>query len=233
MEEPVLTQGDAVEVSRDGLFDTIDDAAPRDPSGLTTFEDYDLGGPGVAHLHLAPEPAELGAPVDRALAQEHLPLKLREKPGCYVATKLNWSFVGRMARQEGIDDLGLRDHIEFISGVPEQRIIELYSEAELAVVPTAQLVPLPESVTTRQAAAALLCELAFGETSEIHRKLVLDEQVVEGVPPPGATLDIAVACRAHGLRPIDGPYGDFGSRKYVLASLDQSLKRMGLEYVDM
>jgi L-glyceraldehyde 3-phosphate reductase len=31
----------------------------------------------------------------------------------------------------------------------------------------------------------------------------------------------------------DGPYGDLGSRKYLLASLDQSLKRMGLEYVDI
>jgi L-glyceraldehyde 3-phosphate reductase len=30
-----------------------------------------------------------------------------------------------------------------------------------------------------------------------------------------------------------GPYGDHGSRKYLLASLDQSLKRMGLEYVDI
>ena len=30
-----------------------------------------------------------------------------------------------------------------------------------------------------------------------------------------------------------GPYGDFGSRKYLLASLDQSLRRMGLEYVDI
>lgn len=30
-----------------------------------------------------------------------------------------------------------------------------------------------------------------------------------------------------------GPYGDGGSRKYLLASLDQSLKRMGLEYVDI
>ncbi len=30
-----------------------------------------------------------------------------------------------------------------------------------------------------------------------------------------------------------GPYGDFGSRKYLMASLDQSLKRMGLEYVDV
>ncbi len=31
----------------------------------------------------------------------------------------------------------------------------------------------------------------------------------------------------------DGPYGEWGSRKYLLASLDQSLKRMGLEYVDI
>ena len=30
-----------------------------------------------------------------------------------------------------------------------------------------------------------------------------------------------------------GPYGEFGSRKYLLASLDQSLKRMGLDYVDI
>ncbi|MCF6475345.1 L-glyceraldehyde 3-phosphate reductase [Nonomuraea sp. MG754425] len=30
-----------------------------------------------------------------------------------------------------------------------------------------------------------------------------------------------------------GPYGEWGSRKYVLASLDQSLRRMGLEYVDV
>ena len=30
-----------------------------------------------------------------------------------------------------------------------------------------------------------------------------------------------------------GPYGDFGSRKYLLSSLDQSLKRMNLEYVDI
>jgi len=30
-----------------------------------------------------------------------------------------------------------------------------------------------------------------------------------------------------------GPYGDLGSRKYLMASLDQSLKRMGLEYVDI
>ena len=31
----------------------------------------------------------------------------------------------------------------------------------------------------------------------------------------------------------DGPYGDHGSKKYLVASLDQSLRRMGLEYVDI
>jgi L-glyceraldehyde 3-phosphate reductase len=32
---------------------------------------------------------------------------------------------------------------------------------------------------------------------------------------------------------LPGPYGEWGSRKYMLASLDASLKRMGLEYVDI
>ena len=30
-----------------------------------------------------------------------------------------------------------------------------------------------------------------------------------------------------------GPYGDFGSRKYLISSLDQSLKRMNIDYVDI
>ncbi len=36
-----------------------------------------------------------------------------------------------------------------------------------------------------------------------------------------------------GYRMWPGPYGDGGSRKYLVASLDQSLKRMGLDYVDI
>ncbi|MEG1608414.1 MAG: aldo/keto reductase, partial [Clostridia bacterium] len=36
-----------------------------------------------------------------------------------------------------------------------------------------------------------------------------------------------------GYKMWDGPYGDFGSRKYMIASLDQSLKRMQLDYVDI
>ena len=31
----------------------------------------------------------------------------------------------------------------------------------------------------------------------------------------------------------EGPYGNWGSRKYLMASIDQSLKRMGLDYVDL
>jgi L-glyceraldehyde 3-phosphate reductase len=36
-----------------------------------------------------------------------------------------------------------------------------------------------------------------------------------------------------GYRMWPGPYGEFGSRKYLIASCDQSLKRMGLDYVDV
>ena len=36
-----------------------------------------------------------------------------------------------------------------------------------------------------------------------------------------------------GFKMWDGPYGDWGSKKYLISSLDQSLKRMGLEYVDI
>lgn len=49
----------------------------------------------------------------------------------------------------------------------------------------------------------------------------------------GAYRDELVISTKAGYGMWDGPYGDWGSRKYLLASLDQSLKRMGLEYVDI
>jgi L-glyceraldehyde 3-phosphate reductase len=67
-------------------------------------------------------------------------------------------------------------------------------------------------------------------------------------PPPGSAEEGFGKILAQDLRPYrdelvistkagylmwPGPYGEWGSRKYVLASLDQSLKRMGLEYVDI
>lgn len=67
-------------------------------------------------------------------------------------------------------------------------------------------------------------------------------------PPPGsaeenfgrilredfhAYRDELVISTKAGYTMWNGPYGDWGSRKYLIASLDQSLKRMGLEYVDI
>jgi L-glyceraldehyde 3-phosphate reductase len=64
-------------------------------------------------------------------------------------------------------------------------------------------------------------------------------------PPPGAAeervgrilkelpRDELIISSKAGYRMWDGPYGDGGSRKYLLASLDQSLRRLGLEYVDV
>lgn len=67
-------------------------------------------------------------------------------------------------------------------------------------------------------------------------------------PPPGAAEEsvgrlLATDLRAHrdqlliatkaGYRQWPGPYGEFGSRKYLLASLDQSLRRLGTDYVDV
>jgi L-glyceraldehyde 3-phosphate reductase len=67
-------------------------------------------------------------------------------------------------------------------------------------------------------------------------------------PPYGSAEENFGRILAHDLRPYrdelvistkagydmwPGPYGDWGSRKYLLASLDQSLRRMGLEYVDI
>ena len=67
-------------------------------------------------------------------------------------------------------------------------------------------------------------------------------------PPPGAAeasfgrllaldfrpyRDELVICTKAGYTMWPGPYGDWGSRKYLVASLDQSLKRMGLDYVDI
>lgn len=49
----------------------------------------------------------------------------------------------------------------------------------------------------------------------------------------GAYRDELVIATKAGYEMWDGPYGNWGSRKYLLASLDQSLKRMGLDYVDI
>jgi L-glyceraldehyde 3-phosphate reductase len=49
----------------------------------------------------------------------------------------------------------------------------------------------------------------------------------------GSLRDELIISTKAGYDMWPGPYGNFGSRKYLLASLDQSLRRMGLEYVDV
>ncbi|WP_366184214.1 aldo/keto reductase [Flavobacterium ovatum] len=49
----------------------------------------------------------------------------------------------------------------------------------------------------------------------------------------GDLRDQMVISTKAGYTMWDGPYGDWGSRKYLLSSLDQSLKRMNLDYVDI
>lgn len=49
----------------------------------------------------------------------------------------------------------------------------------------------------------------------------------------GAYRDELIISTKAGYDMWPGPYGDFGSRKYLIASLDQSLVRMGLDYVDI
>jgi L-glyceraldehyde 3-phosphate reductase len=49
----------------------------------------------------------------------------------------------------------------------------------------------------------------------------------------GAYRDQLIISTKAGYEMWEGPYGDFGSRKYLLASLDQSLRRLGLDYVDI
>jgi L-glyceraldehyde 3-phosphate reductase len=67
-------------------------------------------------------------------------------------------------------------------------------------------------------------------------------------PPPGSAEETFGQILTKDLKPYrdelvisskagywmwDGPYGEWGSRKYLVSSLDQSLKRMGLDYVDI
>jgi L-glyceraldehyde 3-phosphate reductase len=99
----------------------------------------------------------------------------------------------------------------------------------------------------------------FGRTSDHETKRSLCRKAFDlGIthfdlannygPPPGSAeeafgeilatdfkhkRDELVISTKAGYHMWDGPYGEWGSRKYMLASLDQSLKRMGVPYVDI
>ncbi|EKP4476427.1 L-glyceraldehyde 3-phosphate reductase [Cronobacter dublinensis] len=63
-------------------------------------------------------------------------------------------------------------------------------------------------------------------SAERHFGRILKEDFV-------AYRDELIISTKAGYTMWDGPYGDWGSRKYLISSLDQSLRRMGLEYVDI
>ena len=65
----------------------------------------------------------------------------------------------------------------------------------------------------------------YGSAEETFGKLLRDDL--------GPYRDELVISTKAGYDMWPGPYGEWGSRKYLLASLDQSLRRMGLEYVDI
>ena len=99
----------------------------------------------------------------------------------------------------------------------------------------------------------------FGATSDHANKVAMCRRAFDlGIthfdlannygPPPGsvetafgkilredfaAHRDELIISSKAGYHMWDGPYGEWGSRKYMLASLDQSLKRLGLAYVDI
>ncbi len=89
---------------------------------------------------------------------------------------------------------------------------------------------------------AAMCRLAF-DLGITHFDLANNYG-----PPPGSAEERFGRVLAGDLKPYrdelvistkagyhmwDGPYGEWGSRKYLISSLDQSLKRMGLDYVDI
>ena len=95
---------------------------------------------------------------------------------------------------------------------------------------------------TRSAASREMCRRAF-DLGITHFDLANNYG-----PPPGAAeslfgeilrtdfhglRDELVISTKAGYRMWPGPYGEWGSRKYLLSSLDQSLKRMGLDHVDI
>jgi glycosyltransferase involved in cell wall biosynthesis len=97
------------------LFRPLPEVAPV-PGRLVTTASADVAMKGLKFL------LEAVAKLRTERDDVHLVVIGRRKPGG--------------ASDETIKKLGLEQHVEFVTGVPEERIIELYSEAELAVVPS-------------------------------------------------------------------------------------------------
>ena len=96
------------------LFTPLPDV-PRQPGRLITTASADVALKGLSYL--------LEAMAKLRSERDDIRLTIIGKPRAGASADL-------------IDRLGLRPHIDFVSGVPDERIVELYAEAELAVVPS-------------------------------------------------------------------------------------------------
>jgi len=89
--------------------------------------------------HVARRPGRLITTASADVALKGLAYLLEAMAKLRTEMDVTLTIIGRPrdgASADLIDKLGLRPHIEFVSGVPDERIVELYAEAELAVVPS-------------------------------------------------------------------------------------------------
>jgi glycosyltransferase involved in cell wall biosynthesis len=89
--------------------------------------------------HISRTPARLITTASADVALKGLSYLLEAMAKLRTESDVTLTIIGKPrhgASNDLIDKLGLRPHIQFVSGVPDERIAELYAEAELAVVPS-------------------------------------------------------------------------------------------------
>ncbi|MFM8268240.1 MAG: glycosyltransferase family 4 protein [Ilumatobacteraceae bacterium] len=89
--------------------------------------------------HIARQPGRLITTASADVALKGLAYLLEAMAKLRTERDIRLTIIGKPragASADLIDTLGLRPHIDFVSGVPDERIVELYAEAELAVVPS-------------------------------------------------------------------------------------------------
>jgi len=59
----------------------------------------------------------IGAPIERGLEREHIPPGALDDPDCLIPTRSNWAFIGHMARDQAVEDLGVRVAMEHAAEV--------------------------------------------------------------------------------------------------------------------
>ncbi|MDX2379981.1 MAG: glycosyltransferase family 4 protein [Acidimicrobiia bacterium] len=127
-----------VVVSQNSIDDIHNDmGVSRDRMRLVPVGvDPDLFGPLV---DVERRPGHLITTASADVALKGLPYLIEAMAKLRTEREISLTIIGKPKpgrSMDLIDSLGLRPHIEFVSGVTDERIVELYAEAELAVVPS-------------------------------------------------------------------------------------------------